>query len=99
MLGASETARWEVAAIAAGNDDTLSLAYPARTAIDDNAIAQNDKHVTSVITLTPGGSPADGDTIYFEVARNGTHANDDLTQSAYLLGIEIRWTIDGKNDD
>lgn len=89
---AADGVTWGVAARAASNDDPLDTAFPASVDIDDTVIAVGDLHVTAASeAVTVGGTPALGDLVLFEITRVVGDANDDMTEDAKLLGIQIQY--------
>lgn len=89
---ASDGVTWGVAAQALSNDDAIDNAFPSSVDTDDTVIAVGDLHVTAASSaITVSGTPALGDLILFEITRVVGDANDDMTEDAKLLGIQIQY--------
>jgi hypothetical protein len=86
---------WGIKARAYSNDDALTVALGTEVTVTDTLIAANDMHVTDYTSaLTIAGTPADGDLIVFNIARKTASQGDNLTASAKLIGISIKYTTD-----
>jgi len=88
---AGHKVKWNVAAQAGGNDDAWDVAFPTPTATaDDDVIASGDIHIISASTITVGGTPADGDCVFFEIERTASGATQ-MSQEAELLGLRVNY--------
>jgi hypothetical protein len=88
---AGHKVKWNVAAQAGGNDDAWDVAFPTPTATaDDDVIASGDIHIISASSITVGGTPADGDVVFFEIERTASGATQ-MSQEAELLGIRVKY--------
>jgi hypothetical protein len=88
---AGHKVKWNLAAQAGGNDDAWDVAFPTPTATaDDDVIASGDIHVISASSITVGGTPADGDCVFFEIERTASGATQ-MSQEAELLGIRVKY--------
>jgi len=88
---AGHKVKWHVAAQAGGNDDPWDTAFPAPTATaDDDVIANGDIHIIEASTITVGGTPADGDVVFFEIERTASGATQ-MAQEAELLGVRVKY--------
>ena len=87
---------WDVSAVAVSDDDTIDATFGTIVSVTDNAIsAAEDLYVTAESSaLTVGGSPAAGDLVYFNIARDADEAGDTLGEDARLIGMKIFYTID-----
>lgn len=93
----TETVDWGIAGVALSNDDPLDTALGTEVTTTDTWIAQGDVHISPTSSaITIGGTPADGDMLYFEVARKV--ATDNLTGDARLLFVKVEYTIDAYSD-
>ena len=45
-------------------------------------------------SLTVAGSPAAGELVYFDIARDHDEGNDDMAEDAKRIGIKLFYTID-----
>lgn len=88
---------FEVSALAVGNDDAIDASFGTAVALSDTFIAAEDVHATPEGTLTVGGTPAEGDLIFFKVSRdNGIGSN--RAAPANLLGLRIVFAVSGISD-
>ena len=53
-----------------------------------------DVTMASSGAVTIAGSPAAGELCYFDVYRDVSDGNDDMTEDAKLIGIKLFYTID-----
>jgi uncharacterized protein YfiM (DUF2279 family) len=85
---------WDLAAIAAGNDDAIDTAVGTVQQVNDEGGTTNDMYLTAASSaLTIAGSPAAGDMVFWRlrrVANDGT--NDTLAVDAWLIYVEITYT-------
>jgi hypothetical protein len=88
---AGHKVKWNVAAQAGGNDDAWDTAFPTPTATaDDDVIASGDIHIIQASAITVGGTPADGDCVFFEIERTASGATQ-MSQEAELLGLRVSY--------
>src|SRR5690606_5162159 len=91
---------WGLAARAFSDDDAIDQAVGTQQNSTDTLIAANDMHIgpeSSAITI--GGTPAEGDAVYFELTREVGDASDTLTADAQLIGIHLYLTMNSNTDD
>jgi len=91
--GASETVQWDVSIAAVSDDDSLTtLTFGTSQPIDDTRLATDDLHVSPFsAAITPGGSPAAGDTLWIRLVRDVSA--DTLSVDAELIELVLRLTI------
>lgn len=90
---------WQLAGVAAGDDDTLDVAVGTFVTATDTALAAKKNAVspqTAVITIA--GTPVAGDLTRLVVQRDPTAGGDTYASDAYLLGIVLRLTTTEPND-
>lgn len=90
---------WQLQAVAVGNDDTLAATFGAAQSSVDTGGTTNDLYIgpeSSAITI--GGSPAEGDSVYFRLSRLHSDGGDTMAVKAYLLGIDLFITTDAGTD-
>jgi len=88
---AGHKVKWNVAAQAGGNDDAWDTVFPTPTATaDDDVIASGDIHIIPASAITVGGTPADGDCVFFEIERTASGATQ-MSQEAELLGVRVNY--------
>ena len=87
-----EEVRWSVASEAAGNDAPWDTSFTTRvSSSDDVVIANGDIHTIAIPSVTPGGSPTDGDLLFFELQRIGVADGVDLPEDARFLGMRVHY--------
>ncbi len=91
---------WALQGVACADDDTIDVAYGTAVVVtDDNISAAEDMLITDVsAALTIAGSPAAAEMCFFRVFRDVSDANDDMTEDARLIGVQILFTIDAGDD-
>lgn len=88
-----------LAARAHSNDDAMDQAVSGQQIVTDTLITANDMHITSESSaITIGGTPAEGDVVYFEVTREVGNASDTLAVDAKLIGLHLYITTNATND-
>ncbi|MFA5321380.1 MAG: hypothetical protein WC373_01795 [Smithella sp.] len=90
---AGDTVEWGIKAGAISDNDAIDAALGTAVTVSDTLLADNggDMQVTAAsAAMTVGGTPALGDMIVFEIYRN-TDGTDDMTEDAWLFGIQIQW--------
>lgn len=91
---------WGLAAYSFTNDDAMDTAVSGQQTSTDTLITANDLHVgpeSSAITI--GGTPAEGDCVYFEVTREVANGSDTLGVDAKLMGLKVIFTTNANTDD
>lgn len=91
---------WGLQGVAVSNDDTIDVAYGTAVVVtDDNISAAEDMLVTSESSaVTIAGTPAVGDMCFFRVFRDVSDGNDDMTEDARLIGVQLFFTTNAGND-
>lgn len=94
----STTVKWDVQAVATGDNQDLDFAYGTLQSVTDTYHgAVNRLAVTaSTPAITIGSTPLVGEEVFFRVSRDP--ANDTTTQDAKLIGMRIFYTIDASTD-
>ncbi len=93
----SHTARWAVEVMAT-TPETDSVAndtdsYDSPNEADDDILGTTAKRPQALsITLTNADGVAAGDYVAIRVSRNADHANDDLTEDAWLWAVSLEYT-------
>jgi len=87
---------WALKAVALADSDSLNTAFGTAVQVTDDAIsAAKDLYITGESgSLTVAGSPAAGELVYFDIARDHDEGNDDMAEDAKLIGIKIFYTVD-----
>lgn len=85
--------------LARSDDDPIDAAFGTEVTVTDTLIATNDVHISpESAALTVGGTPAEGDIVFFNLARKTADAGDTLTADAQLLEIVITFTRNSYTD-
>ncbi len=88
-----------LAAYAFSNDDAMDTAVSGQQIVTDTLITANDLHVSAASSaITIGGTPAEGDLVYFEITREVADGSDTLGVDAKLIGIKLLFTTNATND-
>jgi hypothetical protein len=89
-----------LAGVATSNDDALDVAFGTAQTSTDTGGTTNDRYVgpeSSAITIA--GSPAAGDVVQFQIARNVSDGSDTMAIDARLHGVWVFYDINAATDD
>lgn len=90
---------FSIQAIAVSNDDTIAVNFGTAQQIADTGGTTNDLYVTSQTpSLTVGGTPAAGDTVFFRVSRVTGDGSDNMAVDARLHSVVLYMTTDASTD-
>jgi hypothetical protein len=90
---------WGLAAYSFSDDDAMDTAVSGQQVVTDTLITANDMHITAESSaITIGGTPAEGDAVYFELTREVANGSDTLGVDAKLIGVRLFFTTNGGND-
>jgi len=90
---------WGLQGVSVANDATIDASYGTGVVVtDDNISAAEDCLVTSTSSAVTIASAAVDTMTFFRVYRDISDANDDMTEDARLLGIQIFYTINAEDD-
>lgn len=90
---------WNIQAVAVSNDDTIAVNFGTAQQIADTGGTTNDLYVTGETpAITVGGSPANGDTVFFRVSRVTGDGSDNMAIDARLHSVVLFITTDADND-
>lgn len=91
---------WALQAVAVGDSDTFDTNFGTAVVVtDDNQSAAEERLRTAVsAALTVGGTPAGEKLVCFDIFRDVSDANDDMTEDAGLIGVTIFYTINAGTD-
>jgi len=91
---------WGLQGVSCSDDDTISVSFGTAVVIDDAILgAASDMCVSAVSgDLTIAGSPAAGDMTFFRIFRDVSDSNDNASEDARLIGVELIITTDAGND-
>ena len=86
--------------IAFGNSDALDAAFGTAVCVDDTGGTTDDLFVSPESTaITVGGTPAESDSVTFQLYRDVSDANDDLAVDARITAIDLYITSNAATDD
>ena len=87
---------WALSGVVCSDNDTIDAAFGTAVVVTDDALgAAEDLCITAESgAVTIAGTPAAGDLAYFNISRDVSDANDDMTEDARLIGIKIFYTVD-----
>ena len=90
---------WGLAGYSFSDDDAMDTAVSGQQIVTDTLITANDMHVTSESSaITFGGTPAEGDSVYFELTREVANGSDTIAVDVKLLGIRLFFTTNASTD-
>ena len=93
----SGTVVWGLQGIAYSNDEAIDTSWGTRETVTDDAGSAGDDALWSPQTsdITLAGSPSGGDMVQFRISREAGNGSDDLSDSAFLIGVKIEYTESG----
>lgn len=98
--GGSGAVVFQLAAIAAGDDDTLDAAVGTPQTSTKTVLAAEDLMLSpQSLAITIAGTPVTGDLTRFVIQRDPTAGGDTYASDIYLAGIVLRLTVDEANDE
>ena len=91
---------WGLQAVALSDNEAIDASWGAPVVVTDDAQSgAGEMLVTSISTaVTVGGTPAEGDLVFFRLFRDVSDANDDMTEDARLIAVQIFFTINAATD-
>jgi hypothetical protein len=91
---------WGLQAVAISDNEAIDASWGTPVVITDDAqSAAGEIYVTAESgAVTIGGSPAEGDIVFFRLFRDVSDGNDDMVEDARLHGIKIFYTINASTD-
>jgi len=91
---------WALQGIALSDNEAVNTAFGTPVVVTDDAqSAAGEVYVTAASgAVTIGGSPAEGDIVFFRLLRDVSDANDDMSEDARLIGIKLFYTVAAAND-
>jgi hypothetical protein len=95
----SGNVRFQFSALACGDGDTIDASFG--TAVADDSAAGATANVlqrSGAMSVTPGGTWAEGDTIYVKMERLGGHANDTNTDDCGVQEVAMVYTVTANDD-
>ena len=91
---------WGLQGVALADGDAINTAYGTAVLITDDALGTaSDIYITAESTaITIAGTPAAGEYCYFRLYRDVSDDNDDMTEDARLIGIDLFYTVNSRDD-
>ncbi len=90
---------WELQAVAVSNDETIDVAFGTAQSSTDTGGTANRLYVgPESSSITVGGTPSAGDTVFFRITRNTGSGSDTMAVDARLHGIHLFLTTDAGID-
>ena len=90
--GATFDVIWRAAAVSVADDGAIDVAFGSQISVTDSGGTPDDQYIATTAAITVGGTPAEGDMVYFEFERNGANGSDTLDDDARLQGVRIAYT-------
>lgn len=86
--------------IALSDADTIDTAFGTAVYVTDAAQSSAAKLYATAESgaVTIGGSPAEGDLVYFRVTRDPSNGSDTMSEDMRLIGIQLYFTTNANND-
>jgi len=90
----AQDALWGVKLLARGDGDIFETAYGTEVTIADTAQGAAGEFARSDVSaaVTPGGTPAQSDTILGQITRVASHASDTLVGDAGVIDLRLFYT-------
>lgn len=90
---------WQLQAIARGDDDAIATAYGTAVVVTDTGGTTNDLYIgAESAAITIAGTPAEGDVVFFRIARAPANAADTMAIDARLHGVRLFINTIAEND-
>lgn len=91
---------WGLQAVSVSDGDAIDASWGTAVVVTDDAqTSAGDVLVTAESgAVTIGGTPAEGDLTFFRFFRDVSDANDDMTEDALLIGVQILYTTNAPTD-
>lgn len=91
---------WGFQGVALADGDAINTAYGTIVRVTDDALGTaSDIYITAEsAAVTIAGSPAAGEYCYFRIHRDVSDGNDDMAEDGKLIGIDIFYTVNSRDD-
>lgn len=90
---------WRLRAIAFGDDDAMASNFGTGQTSTDTGGTTRDHYIgPTSAAITIAGSPAAGDTVYFNIERIVSDGGDTMAVDAELIGVRIYYTTAAETD-
>lgn len=89
---------WALQAVAVSNDDATDVAFGTEQTSTDTALTAGDAHLGPESSgITVGGTPAEKDSVMFQIKRNVSDGSDTLGADAQLIGVRLYFSTNARN--
>lgn len=91
---------WGLQAIALSDNEAIDTAWGTPVVVTDDAQSGAGEMLVTAISaaVTIGGTPAEGDLVFFRFFRDVSDANDDMTEDARLIAVQLFFTTNAATD-
>ena len=90
---------WTLEGVSVANDATIDVAYGTGVAVTDNNISDaEDCLVSATSSAVTIASAADDALTFFRIWRDADAGGDTMAEDARLIGVQIFYTVDAKDD-
>lgn len=91
---------WGLQGVAIADNEAIDASWGTAVVVTDDAQGAAYELLTTAESsaVTIAGTPAAGDMTFFRLFRDVSDANDDMTEDARLIGVEIFYTTDAADD-
>jgi hypothetical protein len=88
-----------LSAVAISDDDAGDVAFGTVVTVTDTGGTTNDLYLSPTSTaVTIAGTPAENDTVMFQLQRNPADGGDTLAVDARVIGVDLFFTINAATD-
>ncbi len=100
QTGGLDGVAFGLSGVAVGDGETVDVVFGSEVVVTKDASAADSEHKTGEsAAVTAAGAIAEGDTVYFNLARVVADALDDLDVDARLHGIKLFYSTNALTDD
>lgn len=90
---------WGIQGLSLTDDDAIDTAFGTAQTVTDTGGTTADLYKSAETgNITLSNTPAKSDTAFFQVYRDAGAGGDTLAVDAYLIGVELYYTIDAETD-
>lgn len=91
---------WGLQGVALSDNDAIDTAWGTPVVVTDDAQSGAGEILVTAVSsaVTIAGTPAEGDIVFFRLFRDVSDANDDMTEDARLIAIQLFFTINAATD-
>lgn len=85
---------WSLKGVSVSDNEAITTTpYGTSIVVTDNAQGTALEVLVSVesTAIILAGTPAEGDFTFLDISRDVSDANDDMTQDAWLIGVDLFW--------